>query len=256
MLFFTDPLRLAFAALIVLRVSGGFAQAFTDRVAEFHPGPDAGFGQDYFPANVLGPPRGNADPAKPNQSPADLLSLGSGGWIVLEFTNNEIVDGQGADFTVFENPFQPIGMPDLCFSETAIVSVSDDGTSWTTFPFDFADPGPPDSNLLQKHLYNGFAGLTAVYSSPANGISPFDPAVSGGDSFDLAKAGLSAVRFVRIQDTGTTDISPMLAPSGAIVNDFGNVITAPPTAGFDLDAVAAIHTRPLNAFIREWTLYE
>lgn len=232
------------------------AQCFPDRVAEFVPGWGAGFGMSYFPQNVLGPPHGNVNPQQPNAREEDLLSLGVGGTITLEFTSNLVVDGPGPDITVFENPFQPIGYPDFVFAETATVAVSTDSLTWYTFPFSF-DPPETTGSLYEKWRYHGLAGVTPVFSSPENGISPFDPNVSGGDSFDLAEVGLHYVRFVKITDTGTTDIAPTIDPYGHIINDPGNAMNTPPTAGFDLDAVAAIHSTPAAAIRREdWVLYE
>ena len=48
---------------------------------------------------------------------------------------------------------------------------------------------------------------------------------AGGDPFDLKDVGLKSIRFVRITD---------------LDNSFG----AEGTTGFDLDAVAAVHSRP------------
>jgi hypothetical protein len=50
---------------------------------------------------------------------------------------------------------------------------------------------------------------------------PLDPAVTGGDVFDLSVVGLDTANFVRIRD----------------VSDFGDA----PTAGFDLDAVGIVN---------------
>jgi hypothetical protein len=232
------------------------AQCFPDGVLSFTPGFGAGFGQSYLPHNVLGPPHGNSNPELPNADETELLSLGVGGSIVLEFTSHVIVDGPGSDFTVFENPFQPIGYPDFVFCETATVAVSTDSLTWFTFPFEFDDPGTT-AGLYEKWRYHGLAGVTPVFSSPTNGISPFDPHVSGGDSFDLAAVGLSYAKYVKITDTGTTNIAPTMDSHGHIVNDPGNAMNTPPTAGFDLDAVAAIHSTPV-ATVREedWALYE
>ena len=83
------------------------SDAWADAVAQFSPGDGAGFGDNYFPDNVLGPP--DPDPVvnefSPSNKPQELLSLGHGGEIVLEFTDNYIYDGEGVDFTVFENVF-------------------------------------------------------------------------------------------------------------------------------------------------------
>src|SRR6185369_12863491 len=96
------------------------------------------------------------------------------------------------------------------FAEPGIVSVSDDGVSFTEFPCAAAPP------------WTGCAGVTPVLSSPANGIDPRSDA-AGGDAFDLATIGVARARYVRIVDSG-------LGPMGA-----------PPTDGFDLDAVAVVH---------------
>lgn len=231
------------------------AQSFPDEVLSFSPGYGAGFGQAYFPQNVLGPPRGNTNPQLPNADEKDLLSLGVGGSIVLEFRNRVIVDGPGPDLIVFENPFQPIGYPNFVFAETATVAVSTDTVTWYTFPFEFDDPGTT-VGLYEKWRYRGLAGVTPVFSNPDNGVSPFDPSVSGGDSFDLHDVGVAYARYVKVTDTGTTEISPTLDSRGNIVNDPGNAMNTPPTAGFDLDAVAAVHSTPVATVREEWYLYE
>ena len=66
-----------------------------------------------------------------------MLSLGLTGEIVVEFSDNLIVDGPGVDFTVFENPFFGTGVFDILdelFSEPGQVSVSQDGVVWHAFP--------------------------------------------------------------------------------------------------------------------------
>ena len=50
------------------------------------------------------------------------------------FAPNAIVDGPGPDFIVFENPFASAGSSTDLFAEPGEVSVSDDGTTWQTFP--------------------------------------------------------------------------------------------------------------------------
>ncbi|CAM3583141.1 cell surface protein [Corallococcus sp. ZKHCc1 1396] len=183
---------------------------FADRVTAYEFGDQAGFGQDRFPDVVLGPPVG----AGQNTGSLDVLSLGRGGFITLEFTDLLAVDGPGVDLLVFENAFQKYG-GDI-FAETARVSVSDDGATW----YDFAcDPSDKDGG------FPGCAGTHPVHSAPDNGISPTDPTVAGGDGFDLADVGLSRARFVRLTDTG--------------LNSYGGT-----SGGFDLDAVAVVNGQP------------
>ena len=149
-----------------------------------------------FPQAVLGPPVAN--------DTSSVVSLGNGGWVVLQFAGNAIIDGPGVDFTVFENP-----LPN--FKELATVAVSDDAEHWTEFPCTAAQDASD---------YGYCAGVGVVYSSPSNGIDPLDPTVSGGDHYDLADIGVSHARFVRI-----TDRVDLVGAEGV----------------FDLDAVAIVH---------------
>lgn len=253
---FRLPRVLACICMLALAASA-YPQSFARAVVSFKPGAGAGFGQSYYPQNVLGPPHGNANSATPNFSEQDLLSLGDGGSIVLDFGPGRIVNGPGADITVFENPVQPLNEPTHTFAETAIVSVSSDLVTWTTFPFHFRPPAA-DGTLLDQSCYEGFAGVKASFSSPENGISPFDPAVSGGDSFDLSQIGVASARYVKIQDTGTTGATQTVDPEGHIVDDPGNhfAFEGAGSVGFDLDAVSAIHSEGATACNREWALYE
>jgi hypothetical protein len=184
----------------------GEPQPFADKVVSYSPGANAGFGQDGFPQIVLGPPHGEGT----TSGSLDVLSLGRQGEIILEFTDIGVVDGPGVDLLVFENAFDsPIGP----FTERGIVAVSEDGQTWHEFPCAFTDSagGSP-----------GCAGLKPVLSSPANGVSATDPAVAGGDGFDLATLGVARARFVRVRDSGN---NPNAASS----------------SGFDLDAVAVVN---------------
>jgi hypothetical protein len=186
------------------------ADAFADRVVKVTISDGGGFNQDRLPGVVLGSPNGGGQ----FQGSFDVLSLGVGGAIVLEMTDYAIFDGDGDDFTVFENAFQVGSDPNGTFAEPGVVGVSNDGETFVDFPCD-----------LTARPYAGCAGVTPVLANPdLNGIDPRDPAVSGGDSFDLKDVGLKTARFVRIRDSALG-----LGPIGT------------DTRGFDLDAVAVIH---------------
>jgi hypothetical protein len=202
------------------RVDGGFAtpdggvlpaERFATKVVDFKPGQCAGFGIPAMPEVVLGPPVGAGD----RSGGLDVVSLGEHGSIVLSFEPNAIVDGPGADFIVFENAFFAGGDPESPFAEPGEVSVSDDGVTWKTF-----------SCTATAAPYGACAGWHPVYSAPDNGVSPFDPAVAGGDAFDLAQIGVTHARYVRIVDK-----SPTSCP----------VASKPTNFGFDLDAVSIVH---------------
>ena len=203
----------AAAVLLAVLLVGTPASAapFAGEVVSFTPGTNAGFGADQLPGIVLGPPHGGGD----LQGSLDVLSLGNGGSIVLGFPDGAICDGPGVDFTVFENAFRA-GGGETVFAEVGIVAVSADGEHFFEFPYD-------------PETFAGLAGVTPVYSNPDNRIDPTDPAVSGGDSFDLATVGLASASFVRITDPG------------AAIPDPGNRIPPGNSAGFDLDAVAVVH---------------
>lgn len=186
----------------------GRADAWADAVVSFNPGSNAGFGANFFPGNVLGAP--DPDPAisstSPCANPKELLSLGNGGTIVLCFEDNRIINGEGVDFTVFENAF--ISWSGGVVTEPAEVSVSQDGENWTILPWD-----------TTGGALTGLAGVTPTEDNQ----NPTDPTLSGGDQFDLDLVGLEWVSFVKIRDLGAA-------------NGTGN------TAGFDLDAVVAVHS--------------
>lgn len=212
-----------------------WADPFVDAVTAFNPGAGAGFGQDEFPAIVLGPPAG----AGASAGSLDVLSLGDGGVIVLEFVDNVATNGPGPDLIIFENAFYAGGDPENVFSEVAFVEVSQDGTEFHRFPNDYDPEGTPVNNPANWH---GFAGVGPVFSHPDNSIDPTDPDTAGGDLFDLDDVGLQWIRYLRIIDTGEGD--------AAATDDDGDIIYDPgfpggTVAGFDLDAVAAVYSEPV-----------
>jgi hypothetical protein len=186
------------------------ADPFADQVVSHQIGEGGGLNEENLPGVVLGGPRGAGE----FQGSFHVLSLGVGGEIVLEMSDYAIFDGAGPDFTVFENAFRVSGSSDVTFSEPGVVGVSEDGVTFVDFPCD-----------LSAWPYAGCAGVEPVLANAdLNELDPTDPAVSGGDTFDLADVGVRLARFVRIRDGGLG-----LGPIG------------PGTRGFDLDAVAVIH---------------
>ncbi len=182
---------------------------FADRVASFSPGTGAGFGQESYPDVVLGWPEGGGEVGS-----LDVMSLGEAGEIVLEFDDMGVVDGEGADLLVFENPFPG-------WYELATVAVSDDGETWHEWPCDVDD---------EQGGYPGCAGVGLVEANSDNDVDATDPETAGGDAFDLAMladfTGKTA-RYVRIRDTGT--------------NSYDGT-----AGGFDLDAVAVVNGQSLT----------
>jgi hypothetical protein len=186
---------------------------FVTQVVGFEAGACAGFGQSEMPEIVEGPPVGGGT----GNGSLDVLSLGNGGTIVVAFGPNTIVDGPGADFIVFENPFDIGGSANNPNAEPGEVSVSDDGVNWTTFPC-----------TATSYPYGECAGWRPVLSNPNNCVSPLDPATAGGDPFDLADVGVTSAKYVRIVDK-IVEACP------------SNPVDAPNTNGFDLDAIAIVN---------------
>ncbi|MDB5389981.1 MAG: hypothetical protein JWM11_5627 [Planctomycetaceae bacterium] len=189
------------------------ADPFVDKVVEFKVGQAGGFNADKLPEIVLGRPHGGGE----FLGGSHVFSLGREGSITLEFVDNEVVDGEGIDLLIFENSIRP--MPGTNANpgyDLAKVEVSEDGIHWKTFAFDTASR-------------KGCAGHLPVFSNPdteeGRDISPTDPAKAGGEGFDLAELGFKVVRFVRITDLGLSTLGGKT------------------TMGFDLDAVAAVHSR-------------
>jgi len=179
---------------------------FATSVVSFTPGTGPNTGQDKLPGIVLGPPKGGGA----DSGSLDVATLGNGGSIILGFAPSLIVDRPGPDFIVFENPFDIGGDPTKPFAELATVGVSDDGVTFQDFPC-----------TATMYPYGMCAGWHPVFANAdTNTIDPTDPAVAGGDAFDLADLGVSEARFVRI-----TDRVDQTGPEGT----------------FDLDAVSIVH---------------
>ncbi len=184
------------------------SDSFIDAVISFTPGPFAGFGSNHFPDIVLGPPRGGGA----LQGGLDVLSLGVGGIIVLK-SDAPVLDGPGADFIIFENPFFIQGNPKAPYAELGEVAVSQDGVNFIEFSCDKEN---------RPELYPGCAGVMPVLANgETSSIEPTDPMTAGGDGFDLEEAGLPWIRYIRIRDLSETGVGI--------------------SAGFDLDAIAIIH---------------
>lgn len=183
--------------------------AFVDCIASFDPHPDSNYNHDRADEVVTGPPRG----------PLDTMSLGCEGEIVLQFRGMGIPNGPGADFIVFENPF------DASFPEPGEVAVSDDGERWYVFPCD-------------PQTLDGCAGVSVTQATERNGGDPTNPGRAGGDAFDLDELpdAPEHVSFVRITDVSRS----WWEPQGQDWCDPGQ----DGKGGFDLDSIAAVHGDP------------
>jgi hypothetical protein len=171
-------------------------------------------------ARALGPAEGLS---------TEVVSLGEGGRITLEF-EPPLGDGPGPDLAVFEN-----GLDDG-FLELARVAVSSDGRSFARFDCASLSDGPVGA--YDRIDTRALGGLAGKYRQGFG--TPFDLSelAARPEALD-GRLDLGAVRFVRIED---------VPGDGRVRDSFGQPIYDPyPTtgsAGFDLDAVAALGEGP------------
>mgnify|MGYP004370035033 CR=1 FL=1 len=149
--------------------------------------PDAPFGDPEMAVNGV---RGSGCCA----GGTDVYSLqleGERTSLLLAFAE-PVVDGDGPDLVVFENPFEIQGGG--VFMDPVVVEVSEDGETFVRFPWE-----APDVYTSDPAAWSGLAGLTPVSANVDDPDAPLpeDPA-AGGDAFDLAELGLTAVTHVRL----------------------------------------------------------
>jgi hypothetical protein len=178
--------KLVGASIIFASLNSAAAKEIVtiDTVYSFKPGTGQTIGQgpEYYPKNIFGVPYSAANESVPASLPEDVCSLGFGGEIVVGFKNFRIIDGPGADFSIFENVFF-MDMLQKYFLEPATVSVSEDGVNFVDFPID---------TLTLK----GCAGTKPTHGS----ADMSDATACGGDAFDLADIGVKVVNYIKIKD--------------------------------------------------------
>ncbi len=164
-----------------------------------------------------------------------VVSLGDAGEAILTF-EHPIMNGEGADFAVFENGF------DVTFLELAFVEVSSDGINYVRFPTrseiqDTMQIGSFDP-INPSKLY-GFAGMHKIGLG-----SPFDLEIlSGSVGLDI-----NAITHVKI-----VDVIGAIAGNPVSMDSEGNLVNDPfPTefasGGFDLDGVGVLHQNLTTGF--------
>ena len=163
------------------------------------------------------------------------FSLGLGGSITVAFTDNAIVDRPGPDFTVFENAVPAVGRrrPARRSRSRAPSRSAPTASHWVDVPVRARRAAvlPGLRRRLSGVRDRSRSGVRrscrrrrrSSSSSACRSTASRRRAGSGGDSFDLADVGLAVARFVRI------DGGPQKMGLAGL-------------AGFDLDAVAAVHS--------------
>lgn len=166
-----------------------------------------------------------------NGPTTDVVSLGDGGWATLSF-EKPIVNGEGADFAVFENAITFSG---LHYGELAFVEVSSDGENFVRFP----------AHSLTQTV-NQLGGFDPFDPTDINNLAGKDLA-GFGTPFDLEELvdsvnlDVNNVRFVRV-----VDVVGSIDPNYATYDSYGNIINDPWStpfwsSGFDLDGVAVLN---------------
>lgn len=173
---------------------------------------------------------GSADDAigAASTSTMDVVSLGDGGSATLTFAQ-PIMNGEGADFAVFENPFNDY------FLELAFVEVSSDGQHFVRFPAtSLTQTARQITSSVDPTYINNLAGKYRVGFG-----TPFDL----DELRDSAGIDINNITHVRV-----IDVVGSIDPEYGTYDAFGHIINDPfPTvshsAGFDLDGVAVINQK-------------
>ena len=242
-------------------------------VVSYAPGVGAGISYQN-PNAALGPPTrvtgsgasaGVVSPFQPAFMPGEVVSVGRGGSLVLEFDPPVVDDPRhpfGVDLIVYGNSFfgdlgYPGGVVGFLFEEGGTVELSSDGTVWHAVP-GVADGGLPTMAYLDAGPYQAVAGQ--VLCDPA---WPVDPAVQGedlvgldystlqlvyagacgGTRVDLAAAGLQQARYVRIS----------VAANAASVPEVDAVVAVRvPQSSADLDGSGVVDGTDLGLLLGAW----
>jgi hypothetical protein len=168
-----------------------------------------------------------------NIADGNVVSLGDGGYAICAF-QNDIYDGPGYDFAVFENSF------DGNYLEFGFVEVSSDGVNFFRFP---ATSNTQDT--LQTGSF-GYSDATKVNNLAGKYITQY------GAPFDLSEMqGISGLDVTHITHVKIIDVVGSINTAYATHDKNSNKVNDPwPTAftscGFDLDAVGIINQQTNN----------
>jgi hypothetical protein len=157
------------------------------------------------------------------------VSLGDSGVAVVKFAH-PVYNQIGWDFAVFENAF------DDTFLELAFVEVSADSINWYRFPahsLTQTDTPVGSFGAVDATEVNNLAGkYRAQYGTPFD-IQEIE------EAYSIALPFITYVRIIDVIGNIDADFASFDAHGNAINDPYP---TAFPQGGFDLDAVAIIHT--------------
>lgn len=160
----------------------------------------------------------------------DIVSLGENGSITLSFAD-AITNGDGADFLIFENSFSD------SFLELAFVEVSSNGSDFVRFDnisLTAASVGA-FGNIDTTNIL-GYAGkYRAGFGTPFD-LQELASKMTSNPSLDINY--ITHIRIVDISGDGNS-FDSLPAPAGP--NPIYDPFPSSGSAGFDLDAVAALY---------------
>lgn len=160
----------------------------------------------------------------------DIVSLGDSGSITLSFAD-AITNGDGADFLVFENSFSD------SFLELAFVEVSSNGSDFVRF----------DNISLTAAPVGAFANIDTTnilgYAGKYRGGfgTPFDLQDLANKMSSNPALDINYITHIRIVDISGNGSSFDSLPAPAGPNPIYDPFPSSGSAGFDLDAVAAMY---------------
>lgn len=281
--------------------SAAASDGFATSVVAYAPGssPAPGYAN---PASALGPPSaftaspwdgGVVSPFQPAWLPSQVVSIGAGGWLVVELDQPATDDPRnpyGIDLIVFGNSFftDVSGGAGTCGSLAAdggIVDVSADGVTWCTAPGIAADGLFPTLGYIDAAPFDAMPG--AVPADPRRPVNPAHAATvvagatwleviaaydgsAGGAGIDLAGTGCASARFVRIRVPAPPhahveiDAVSRTRPAGPLADldgdgdvdgiDLTVLLVQYGSAGTaDLDADGVVNGTDLTQLLAEWT---
>lgn len=182
---------------------------------------------------------GAATTAALGMADADVLSLGDSGQATVQF-NGYIYNGPGPDFAVFENGFLNPTNPEEAYLELAFVEVSSDGEHFFRFPA---------VSLIQRDSQVAGVGqyinARQIHNLAGKYITSYGTTFDLDELKSLPGLDVDKVSHVRIVDVvGAINAHACLDANHNAIND--PYPTPFPTGGFDLDAVAVMHLKPLS----------
>lgn len=201
--------------------------------------------------------------------PHEIVSIGAGGWLTVEFdepVTDDPANPWGVDLLIFGNAFFidddfPNGVVGGLFgSAVGVVEVSEDGRRWVTVRGASAVGLYPTQGWLDAGPYDATPG-----SVPTDFTLPVNPSLTlrdflgtslesvlslyagsgGGTGIDLADAGVTSCRFVRVS-------LPADAAEPMQIDAFSDV--APQAANPDLDGDGFVDGADLGLLLGAWGL--